>query len=889
MTATEDLARYFEVCGFEPDDTISIVTRAAADGPLHWSFVQVSDAPRQIAARSRINCWISANPMTAPADRESRGTTADVYAIRALWADLDVKPGGLPSMKAARKVVDGISELLGTQPVAVVFSGHGLQPRWRIDIGEVHTPERMAPVIERFGELVKMLSGHAGGKADSVYDLPRIIRAPHTTNIKPELEPVPTKVRFFEDAGAVVFEKLLEVLDLYVPARVAPKREETPTEFRHVGMERGDAYVQSALEYIKADLERSAHWDAGHTDEKGRGWEKLQADVAFRLASLAKADWNSLTLDRAQELFVDWAPTGGGWTVRDVIKKWKSQERRADPAEPPAETDDILAGGGASPRRSAADEAAIWSEGDDGEAGAAGGAGDDARLEGPTGDASVFGTPDELIEQASPRPVETDEQRRERELREYAEAHDWRRFPQDDLGNAERLVHRFGSRLKWAPSLKRWLLYEDGAWRETETGGEKCAAELMRELYRLEATFYSPQMYQRSQRVMTSDRLEYQKWVDEQRSTSRVKAAAQAVRFDGLLDVAATAFDSEPMLLNAPNGIVDLADGTLLDHDPELLLRRQIPVEYAPDAKAPKWEAFLEKVQPDQFMRDYLQRIVGYTITGETKEQVVFFHVGPPASGKSVYLEVLTALLGEFARIIPSNTLLNKKMEQHPTDIMGMEGRRLLALDETPEGARLDEALVKRLSGESTLTARGMGENFRDFRMVGKVHLVTNHDPHLSDDPAVHRRLHYIPWRNPIPVEERVQGLAGQIIREELDGVLTWAVRGTRRWLEDGLRRPPEAEMARDAYIASEDEFQVFIDEELILEAANAWTPSKEVFKRYRHWCESQGMKPMSMQAFSRKLVARGVPKYDKTSARGFKCFLQVPKTAAGWGQDILG
>lgn len=866
MTPIEELARYFEVCGFTPEDTISIVTRSGADGPLFWSTVPVPDAPRQILARSKVNCWMSANPMRKPASKESRGTTADVTAVRALWADLDVKPGGLPSMKAARQVVDGISELLGTKPVAVVFSGHGLQPRWRIDIGELHTPERMAPVMERFGELVKVLSGTAGGKADSVYDLPRIIRAPHTMNIKPDMEPVPTKVRFFEDAGTVSFERLLEVLEQYVPPAPIPKRDTAPDENRYVEIERGNAYVRSALDYIQAELKNIADWPAGRTDDRGRGWEKIQADAALRLASLAKADWNGLELEDAKGLFTDWAPVDDGWTVRDVVKKWKSQERRAEPADPPADSDDPLSGGyagqsggGAAPHRSAADEAAIWSEGDDGAAGR---------------EPDIFGAaPAGDPEGSADGPATGGEG-----------GLTWSKQSQDDRGNAERIIARFGDVLRWSPALKRWLRYDGGAWREEETGGERAALELFDQLYDLEADLYSDELYYVSAQKKTSDRNEFIKWAAEQRSAARMKAAAQVLKFTGRLDAAPSAFDQEPILLNTPNGIIDLADGALLDHDPALLLRRQIPVAYDPDAKAPKWEAFLEKVQPSADMRDYLQRIVGYTITGETREQVVFFHVGPPASGKSVYLEVLTALMGEFGRIIPSNTLLNKKMEQHPTDIMGMEGRRLLALDETPEGARLDEALVKRLSGESTLTARGMGENFRDFRMVGKVHLVTNHDPHLSDDPAVHRRLHYIPWRNPIRVEEQVQGLARQIIREELDGVLAWAVRGTRRWRQDGLARPAEAEMARSAYIASEDEFQVFIDEELILGTDNAWSPSKEVYRRYRQWCESQGMKAMSAVAFGRKLVARDVPKKDKNVARGFACFLQTPK----WVQDPL-
>jgi putative DNA primase/helicase len=873
VTPQEELTRYFEVCGYSPDDLISIVTRKGADGPLFWSFTPVSEAPRQIAARKGINCWFSANPMQKPADRESRGTTADVVAVRALWADLDVKPGGLPDRKTAKEVMKGLASLLGVDPCAIVWSGHGFQPRWRVDIGELHTPERMAPVIERFGELVKMLCGQHGGKADSVYDMPRIIRAPHTMNIKPELEPVPTKVWLYPDAGTVTFERLVAVLDEYVPARQPIKRDAGEDEIRHVGMERGDAYVSSAVDYIRAELASIADWEPGRTDDKGRGWEKVQADAAFRLASLAKADWNSLDLERAQEIFTDACPTDDGWTIRDVIKKWKSQVRRAEPAEPPADSDDPLAGGGVAPHRSAAVEAAIW--------------GGESRTEGLGAADTIWGP----VPESEPGEAGADHGVHDAEsdgggggLAAASPPVSWRKYSWDDFGNADRTVELLGDTLRYSPAMKRWLRYEGGAWRETETGGEKAVQEMLRGLFQLEGPLYSDVEYPKTKGKMTSERTEFGEWWTQQRAAAKVSAAAKVIRNDGLLDASPAEFDAQPMLLNCPNGVVDLASGELLEHDPRLMLRRQVPIDYESEAKAPRWEAFLETVQPSADMRDYLQRIVGYTITGSTKEQVVFFHVGPPASGKSVFLDVLNAMLGEFAGIVPSNTLLNKKMENHPADIMSMEGRRMLALDETPEGARLDESLIKRLSGETKQTARGMGENWREFKLVGKVHLVTNHDPHISDDQAMHRRLHYIPWRHQIPVEERIQGLAELIICEELEGVLAWAVRGARRWREDHLNRPAEAEMARSAYLAAEDEFAVFIDEELIVGAENAFTASKEVYRRYRQWCESQGMKPMSAVAFGRKLSRRGVEASRTREARGFKCFLQQPR----WVQDPL-
>jgi len=893
----EQLKRYFEVCGYDPDETISIVTRSGADGPLFWSFVTVAEAPRQIAGRGRINCWFSANPMREPEAKydgegklvKQRGSAEHVTAIRALWADLDIKAGGMPDRKSAQAVMKEISGLLGVNPCAIVNSGHGFQPRWRIDIGELHSPERMAGVLERFGQLVKLVAQRHGGDADSVYDLPRIIRAPHTTNLKPGMDPVPTKVWTYS-TETLTFERLLTVLDEYVPASRSPKPDSDSQEVRHVGLERGDAYVEGALGYIRRELTDIRDWPAGKTDDRKRGWEKIQADAALRLASLAKADWNSYDLDRMKEVFVELAPTDDTWTIRDVIKKWQSQVGRAEPANPPGDSDDPLAGGGAPPHRSAADEAAIWDEagGDGGARGHDGGDVDPgAAGVGAAAGADVFGPVSELDGGAEaagdvPAGVGSGAPARDGSTADAAGAPraslTWRKHPWDDFGNADRTVAMYGHELRYSPAMKRWLRYDGGAWRETETGGERAVQEMLRKLYELEGPLYSDVEYPKTKGKMTSDRIEFADWWTNQRAAAKVAAAAKVIRNDGLLDESPNAFDAQPFLLNCPNGVVDLATGELGEHDPSLMLRRQIPFAYDPEAKAPRWDAFLERVMPSPEMRDYLQRIVGYTITGSTREQVVFFHVGPPATGKSVFLDVLNMLLGDFAGIVPSSTLLSKKMEQHPADIMSMEGRRMLALDETPEGARLDESLIKRLSGETKQTARGMGENWREFKLVGKVHLVTNHDPHISDDPAMHRRLHYIPWVVQIPVHERIQGLAALMMAEEASGILAWAVRGTSRWREDGLARPAEAEMARDIYLASEDEFGEFIREELVLGASNAFTESKKVFQRYVQWCEAQRMKPMSMVAFGRKLSARGVETARTSVARGFKCHLTAPQ-----------
>lgn len=452
----------------------------------------------------------------------------------------------------------------------------------------------------------------------------------------------------------------------------------------------------------------------------------------------------------------------------------------------------------------------------------------------------------------------------------------WRKYTWDDFGNAERTVALHGALLHYSPMLKRWFAYADGAWRESETGGEKAVQDMVRRLPDLESGLYSTQEYREGRRV-TTQRNEFLDFVKTCRSASKVKAASTVMKNDGELDVSAAVFDNDPMLLNATNGVIELRSGELLDHAPELMLRRQIPVAFDPDAKAPLWEAYLNRVMPDPLDRAYLHRIVGYSITGRTSEQAVFVHHGVTHNGKSVFLRVLEAMLGDFSRVVPPTTLIVKRNEAHPTDIMGLEGRRLLQVSELPEGARLEEALVKRLSGEETITARGMGQDFRDFKITGKIHIVTNPLPHIGDDPATKRRIHMVEWKVTIPVEERDPLLADRIIAQELPGVLAWAVRGCLEWGRTGLQPPVGAQMNRDEYFASEDEFGEFIDEELIL-GADSFTPTRDLYRRYAQWCDGGRIKPMSKIAFARKLSARGIRPARTTTTRGFAVALATPR-----------
>lgn len=448
----------------------------------------------------------------------------------------------------------------------------------------------------------------------------------------------------------------------------------------------------------------------------------------------------------------------------------------------------------------------------------------------------------------------------------------WTKHSWDDIGNAERLYAYADDRLRWVPDLTKWARYERGAWHIEKDAGERVAVEMLSQVKDLEAGLYDTVKNAEGK----SQRDKFVSWVKTQRYATKAQAAARTLRYTGKLNATTRDFDTQPMLLNVANGVVDLTTGNLLGHDPNYLFRQQSSASYNPEAKAPMWQKFLDRMMPDPDMQAYLQRVVGYTLTGRTDEQVFFMHHGVTKNGKSLFLDVAEAALGSYSQTVPPQTLLAKRQEQHPADVARMEGRRMLQLSETAQGARLDEALVKRLSGGDTVTARGMGEEFREFRMMGKVHLVTNHLPHINHDEATMRRLRLIHWGVTLPEEERDPTLAAKIIATELSGVLAWAVEGCLEWQRQGLNPPSVAVIDTEEYVMREDQLGEWINSRLRVNP-NTRSTNEQIYSSYTLWCDFMRIKPMSNTALGLELTKRGFEKWNSNSRRGYYVDIILP------------
>ena len=420
--------------------------------------------------------------------------------------------------------------------------------------------------------------------------------------------------------------------------------------------------------------------------------------------------------------------------------------------------------------------------------------------------------------------------------------------PLTDLGNAERLVDRHGDDLRY--SCGRWLTWLGGRWVWDETGevSRRCA-ETARSIY-LEALEADKR---------TAVRLRAHAKRSE--ASPRLRAISEIARAQHPIPVAPEALDADPWLLCCTNGTVDLRTGILRPHRREDLATRQVPVAADPDAECPRWWAFLERVfgSNGDLIR-FLQRAVGYSLTGLTREQCLFILWGSGANGKSTFLEVILSLAGDYGCSTPSETLMASRGDSIPNDLARLRGIRVVKAVESEEGRRLAEGLVKQITGDDMISARFMRAEWFDFKPQFKLWLATNHRPEIrGTDDGIWRRIRLVPFTVQIPKEEQDPNLAAAL-QEELPGILSWAVRGCLEWQRMGLNPPEEVLAATDSYRSEMDILASFLGECCVL-GEGCKAGSSDLYQAYTTWCERSGEKPVTQRRFGRQLTERGLEK----------------------------
>lgn len=323
------------------------------------------------------------------------------------------------------------------------------------------------------------------------------------------------------------------------------------------------------------------------------------------------------------------------------------------------------------------------------------------------------------------------------------------------------------------------------------------------------------------------------------------------------LSAAVGHLDSDPYLLNVANGTLDLRTGQLQEHAPLDRLTRVCRAAYRPDAGAPRWVAFLDRVLPDAEVRGFVQRLVGVALLGRVAEQILPIFTGTGANGKSVFISAISHALGDYASTAEPDLFMTRT-GAHPTGETDLMGRRWVTVSESDKGRRLAEATMKRLTGGDTIRARRMRQDFIEFSPSHTAVLVTNHLPQVSgDDAAIWRRLRVVPFDVVIPAAERDPHLT-EALQLEADGILAWAVDGYRDWEQRGLDEPQSVRTATDRYQTDSNDVARFIEERCFVSPQAYGTPG-EFHTAYSEWARLDGEAgQLSLKAFGIALSERG-------------------------------
>ncbi|CAL9628282.1 phage/plasmid primase, P4 family [Streptomyces sp. NPDC095602] len=353
-------------------------------------------------------------------------------------------------------------------------------------------------------------------------------------------------------------------------------------------------------------------------------------------------------------------------------------------------------------------------------------------------------------------------------------------------------------------------------------------------------------------------------------STSGINAMlAQAKSAPGMV-LNAALLDADPYALCTPAGIVDLRTGLIRTPDPNKDFHSRSTTTGPAPMETPRWQRFLADTFGDDTdgtqMISFLQLLLGYSITGDVGGQVMPFLFGAGKNGKSVLLDVLMKLLGDYADAAPPGFLMARPYEGHPTDLAELHGRRVIVCSEVKPGDKFDEARVKLLTGGDRIKARRMRQDFFSFQPTHKLWLLGNHRPEVGTGGfAFWRRMRLIPFERTVSDDRKIDNLADILVAEEGPGILNWLIEGARRYLggDKDLTGPDKVRVATTAYAETEDHTGRFFDEACTLNPDHRAEQSR-LYAAYKAWCHSEGVPPISSRAFAaraRELVGLSSPK----------------------------
>ncbi len=408
------------------------------------------------------------------------------------------------------------------------------------------------------------------------------------------------------------------------------------------------------------------------------------------------------------------------------------------------------------------------------------------------------------------------------------------RTPSEDA-MALAFVERHGAEFRYVAPWHRWLKWNGKHWREDSTAFVyQCIRDLIRA-------------------VVVGEKGE--------RSTANASFVAGVERLAGTdqrIVVLPEQLDADSWELNTHTGIVDLKTGNVRPHDPSALCTKITAASIDADQGAELWREFLTNItQGDKDLESYLQRVAGYCATGATTEDVLVFLFGIGANGKGSFAEAVAHVLGDYARIFPSEVLMESKGERHPTELAQFQGVRFALTSEPSSAATWNDSRIKSLTGDTVISARLMRGDFFTFDRTHKTVVIGNNMPRLADvTHAIRRRVQMVPFRAVFQPGPGI-GMRERLKTEAGGAILAWIVEGARLWHATGTAPPECVRSLTTEYLSEQDLIGQWIDERCERKA-DAVERSSDLHRDYKIWCEAQGTNAKSNIVLSAYLRSAG-------------------------------
>lgn len=422
-----------------------------------------------------------------------------------------------------------------------------------------------------------------------------------------------------------------------------------------------------------------------------------------------------------------------------------------------------------------------------------------------------------------------------------------RGFPLTDLGNAEYFAALYGNHLRYDHRRERWLVWSGHRWQPDADAA----------VYRHAATAIRRRLHDAARLDDSEARARVAKWALSSESRGRLEALIVLARTKQPIADAGDRWDTQSMLLGVPNGVIDLTTGQLRAGQRDDRITMCAGAPFISDSTCPRWEQFQSEIfAGDASLVAYVQKVMGYSLTGDTSEQILILGHGIGSNGKGTLYNTFGDVLGDYAYSMPFSTVEMQQRGAIPNDLAALDGRRYATASETNDGTRLNESRIKALTGCDPITARFLHGEFFTFRPQAKFWLAVNHKPVVRDDSfGFWRRIRLLPFTETFPV---TPGLA-VALRAEYPGILAWAVRGCLAWQREGLTAPTAVLEATATFETDSDVVSEFLNEATTPDPT-AEVRAAELYKHYKEWADRHGLgdrERLTATAFGRKLTER--------------------------------